>query len=350
MKLSIAARALLSAALLAFTLTLATPPPAQAADYYTKSVSVTSTNATTTFTKPAYTVDIVNYGSAAVFANLGGAAVSDGSDTVSMSIGVCEAHHFEFPAGHSVAAVGLKTASSTATVQLTGSSIVPPVSQVFRHTVTNFCATGGGTAPTFTTGTFSSNVTVGGTLGVTGVATFTAQPIFSSTTASRIALTDASKGIVSNGAITTNALPKSASSGASLSASAVSDDGTTVTSSEPVSVTGAVTTSAQFITTPTAQTVASDGAGTAAAFNIAATVGVVLVTCNDTDGCAGTLLETSAVSGSFLTIVNMSANAVTLADSAGVSETAGALSLGQYDSVRYVYASDRWVELSLSNN
>ena len=47
-------------------------------------------------------------------------------------------------------------------------------------------------------GFFSRNGVVGGTLGVTGVATLTAQPILSSLTASRAVFTDGSKGLVSN--------------------------------------------------------------------------------------------------------------------------------------------------------
>lgn len=44
----------------------------------------------------------------------------------------------------------------------------------------------------------AGNASFGGTLGVTGVATFTAQPVMSSLTASRAVFTDASKGLVSN--------------------------------------------------------------------------------------------------------------------------------------------------------
>ena len=46
--------------------------------------------------------------------------------------------------------------------------------------------------------TFGTNSQVGGTLGVTGVATFTAQPVASSLTASIAVFTDALKGLVSN--------------------------------------------------------------------------------------------------------------------------------------------------------
>jgi hypothetical protein len=44
----------------------------------------------------------------------------------------------------------------------------------------------------------AGNAVIGGTLDVTGVATFTAQPVLSSLTASRAVFTDASKGLVSN--------------------------------------------------------------------------------------------------------------------------------------------------------
>jgi len=44
----------------------------------------------------------------------------------------------------------------------------------------------------------AGNAAIAGTLGVTGVATFTAQPILSSLTASRAVFSDASKGLVSN--------------------------------------------------------------------------------------------------------------------------------------------------------
>ena len=44
----------------------------------------------------------------------------------------------------------------------------------------------------------AGNASIAGTLGVTGVATFTAQPVLSSLTASRAVFTDGSKGLVSN--------------------------------------------------------------------------------------------------------------------------------------------------------
>lgn len=50
-----------------------------------------------------------------------------------------------------------------------------------------------------TGGTISGNLAIGGTLAVTGAATFTAKPILSSLTASRPVFSDASKGLVSVG-------------------------------------------------------------------------------------------------------------------------------------------------------
>lgn len=57
----------------------------------------------------------------------------------------------------------------------------------------------------------SRNAVVGGTLGVTGVATLTAQPVLSSLTASQAVFTDASKGLVSNAITGTGSVVMSAS-------------------------------------------------------------------------------------------------------------------------------------------
>lgn len=97
-------------------------------------------------------------------------------------------------------------------------------------------------------------------------------------------------------------------------------------------------------------TVASDGAGTAAAFTITPTASFLNVTCNDTDGCTPTLSETGAVDGTIIRVNHLTANAVTYADTSGVSETAGAFAAGQYDTITFLYASDRWIELARSNN
>lgn len=108
-----------------------------------------------------------------------------------------------------------------------------------------------------------------------------------------------------------------------------------------------------IVQTPRAQTVASDGAGTAAAFNIdIGNAGGINVTidCQDANGCNATMLETNVGNGTYTCFTNISANAVNFADTAGVSETAGAFAAGQYDSICMQYIVDRWVERSRSNN
>lgn len=101
-------------------------------------------------------------------------------------------------------------------------------------------------------------------------------------------------------------------------------------------------------------TVADDGGGTSPAFNYqpGGNASRVRVTCNDANGCALTLSETGVASGTYLFISNASGSAgnVTIADSAGVQETTGALSLGPLDNVRFVYDNDRWVQDGPVNN
>lgn len=111
-----------------------------------------------------------------------------------------------------------------------------------------------------------------------------------------------------------------------------------------------LTYSGYLVGSPTAQTVADSGDGSAAAFSIAATAGVVYVTCSDTDGCAATLSETGAVTGMRKLIVNAGSNNVTIADSAGVQETTGALTLGALDNVWFCYVTNTWVQCMAVTN
>ena len=76
---------------------------------------------------------------------------------------------------------------------------------------------------------------------------------------------------------------------------------------------------------------------------------LVIVSCLDADGCNLTLSETNQ-NDMHIIIVNDSANIVNFSDTAGVTELAGAFAMGQYDSLTLVYAGDRFVELSRSNN
>lgn len=95
----------------------------------------------------------------------------------------------------------------------------------------------------------SGRVVIAGTAGLLGddadltfaTDTLTATKIIGTTTitpsnlsASQLVVSDASKALASNGTITSNAIPKSVSSGATLAASALSDDATSVTTSEPI--------------------------------------------------------------------------------------------------------------------
>lgn len=64
-----------------------------------------------------------------------------------------------------------------------------------------------------------------------------------------------------------------------------------------------------------------------------------------------TMGETGVLDGSEVCITNIHATSTAdFADTAGVSELAGAFTMGQYDSLCLLYVSDRWVETSRSNN
>lgn len=98
-------------------------------------------------------------------------------------------------------------------------------------------------------------------------------------------------------------------------------------------------------------TIADSGNGSAATGTITVSSNLVELTCSDADGCTVTMGETgSAADGFRVTVVNVSANAATFADTSGVTETAGSFAAGQWDSISYIYITDRWVETSRSNN
>jgi hypothetical protein len=96
-----------------------------------------------------------------------------------------------------------------------------------------------------------------------------------------------------------------------------------------------------------ADTIADDTvAAQAATYTLEPTTSYVTLTCNDPDGCDITMSEINAVNGHPVTIVNISANTCNFADTAGVSELTGAIALGQYDVLRLMYVSDRWVQIA----
>ena len=95
----------------------------------------------------------------------------------------------------------------------------------------------------------------------------------------------------------------------------------------------------------TVQDLPTAGSG---AINVTPTSSHITIICEG-GVCTVTFTETGAVNGNFFTVVNMGANAVTLADSAGVNESAGTV-LGQYDAASFRYVADRWVQTGASNN
>lgn len=97
-------------------------------------------------------------------------------------------------------------------------------------------------------------------------------------------------------------------------------------------------------------TVADNAGGTNAADTLTPSSSFVSYTCSDANGCDITLSETGAIDGSIVRITNVSAVACNFADTAGLTELAGAFAMGQYDSLTLIYATDRFVEISRSNN
>ena len=74
------------------------------------------------------------------------------------------------------------------------------------------------------------------------------------------------------------------------------------------------------------------------------------ITCSDADGCTLIFGETSVPRGLAIEIVNVGTNTVNVSDTAGVSETAGAFAMGQWDVIGLRYAGTTWAERFRSNN
>jgi len=122
-------------------------------------------------------------------------------------------------------------------------------------------------------------------------------------------------------------------------------------------VEGAQVTSSSFIaklkliTSAQTLTIADNGNGaTRAAVTLTPTASYVSIICNDTQGCDIMLSETGAVDGQILRVVCATTNVCGFTDSPGVSELAGSVDLGQWDTLSLLYVSDRWVETARSNN
>lgn len=115
-----------------------------------------------------------------------------------------------------------------------------------------------------------------------------------------------------------------------------------------LSAEGNITTGGFSVYESSAITIPSDGAGTIAAYTLAPTRSLVILTCQDTDGCDITMSEASAVDGARVAIFNVSANTTQFFNTSGVSEIQGDAStagLSQYQSFQLMYITDRWIEL-----
>jgi hypothetical protein len=115
---------------------------------------------------------------------------------------------------------------------------------------------------------------------------------------------------------------------------------------------GRVTFQAYTVDTPQTASCADDAAGTNAALTLTPTADFVEITSLDAQGCDVTLSEAGMTSGRKveIVVVAVTAGTVNFADTAGVTELAGAFTAGLYDSLRLRYTTSRWVEVGRSNN
>jgi hypothetical protein len=97
-------------------------------------------------------------------------------------------------------------------------------------------------------------------------------------------------------------------------------------------------------------TIADDGAGTSPSATVTPTKNRVAINCQDANNCTVVMGEGGILDGQEVKLIVTSTNTVAFADTAGVSELAGAFTAGQYDSLVLLYSVDRFVELSRSNN
>lgn len=105
----------------------------------------------------------------------------------------------------------------------------------------------------------------------------------------------------------------------------------------------------------TAKTIADNGNGGTAAADATLPVGfMILVTCNDANGCDWTPTETGATDGVVVNIVNVSANTLNVIHAAGQVLLNGGNSeaLGQNDSLTLTYSSSAsaWIQVGATGN
>lgn len=108
----------------------------------------------------------------------------------------------------------------------------------------------------------------------------------------------------------------------------------------------------RVVNSPSTVTCTDSGDGSPGAVTITPTTSFVQLTNSDADGCAVTLSESGAAVGQGVEIIVVSSagGTVDFADTAGVTELAGAFSAGQWDALTLRYSVDRWVETARSNN
>lgn len=97
-------------------------------------------------------------------------------------------------------------------------------------------------------------------------------------------------------------------------------------------------------------TVADNGGGTAAAQTLNPSSGFHLCTCNDANGCTITVGESAIKTGQELKVACTTANACNFADTAGVTELAGAFACTTNDTLHLIHNGTAWVEIGRSDN
>lgn len=105
---------------------------------------------------------------------------------------------------------------------------------------------------------------------------------------------------------------------------------------------------ASIVGTPSSQQISAHNATSDSTVTVSG-LSTILLTIDDAASNGFVLSESGAVNGQVLRVINMTNANILFTDVAGVMEVAGA-TMGQYDAVSFVYATDRWIELCLSNN
>ena len=113
----------------------------------------------------------------------------------------------------------------------------------------------------------------------------------------------------------------------------------------------------RFVKNPEATTLADNGSldSDPAVYTVTtSSKSFIPITCNDTNGGCTVYFDESTLptNGKEVTVCNVTGAArnVVAPDTSGIVESAGAVTLGQYDCATWEYVVDRYIELSASNN